>query len=140
MNHAFADLRIPYLRTRPSSSRPTPNLAKPGQAEPSAGQIFPRKRLGFPWFGLSEMSLFNGLSRPLGAKIFLSRDPPPTRPKGRGELGLAGVCAHRSWRLIYHGFSFSERENLEQGLSNGVRTTSFVSFIKALRECLLSRA
>jgi hypothetical protein len=36
-----------------------------------------RKRLGFPWILLSELSLFNGLQRPPGQKILSSAPFPP---------------------------------------------------------------
>jgi hypothetical protein len=39
-----------------------PNVSKSSQAGPSSSQIFPRKRLGFPWISLSELSLFKRLS------------------------------------------------------------------------------
>src|SRR5580658_706797 len=45
-------------------SKSSPNLAKSCKAEPSLGQEYQRKRLGFPLILLSEMSLLNGLRRP----------------------------------------------------------------------------
>jgi hypothetical protein len=41
--------------------KPTQSFSKSCQASPSLSQITPRKKLGFPWIGLSGMSLFNGL-------------------------------------------------------------------------------
>jgi hypothetical protein len=68
-----------------ASSKSTPNFAKSGKARPNPGQENQRKRLGFPWILLAEMSLFNGLQRPPSAK---SLYPPPLsavglRPRAR---------------------------------------------------------
>jgi hypothetical protein len=57
-----------YLMHFIASSKSTPNFAKSSQARPNPGQENQRKRLGFPWILLAEMSLFKGLSRPPRAK------------------------------------------------------------------------
>src|SRR5271163_2528182 len=54
-----------------SSSKPNPNSSKSSQARPRNIKGNQRKRLGFAWILLSELSFFNGLQRPLGQK-FLS--------------------------------------------------------------------
>jgi hypothetical protein len=48
--------------------KPKPNLAKSSKIPPSPLKENQRKKLGFPWISLSELSPFNGLQRPLVAK------------------------------------------------------------------------
>jgi hypothetical protein len=50
-------------------SKPNPNLAKSSKIQPSPAKGNQRKRLGFPWIPLSELSLFKGLQRPPRSKI-----------------------------------------------------------------------
>ena len=50
-------------------SKPIPNLSKSSQAPAEPSKTDQRKRPGFPWILLSELSLFNGLQRPPGQKI-----------------------------------------------------------------------
>jgi hypothetical protein len=44
-----------------NKSKPNPNLAKSGKAQPSRAKENQRERLEFPWILLSELSLFNDL-------------------------------------------------------------------------------
>jgi hypothetical protein len=58
------------LKLDQARSKPNPNLAKSSQIGPSLRQDDPRKRLGFPWISLSELSLFKDLRGPPGLKLF----------------------------------------------------------------------
>jgi hypothetical protein len=60
------------LQLRQARSKPNPNLAESSQIGPSPHKNNPRKRLGFPWMSLSELSLFKELRGPPGPKIILT--------------------------------------------------------------------
>src|SRR5271155_1983094 len=59
--------RIVHVEIGPS---PIQAESKFGQIGPSPGKDNPRKRLGFPWISLSELSLFKDLRGPPGPEIF----------------------------------------------------------------------
>jgi hypothetical protein len=84
-------LRLPRIWSalcpRIATAKPDPNLTKFSQAGPSPRKEFPRKRLGFPWISLFELSLFKGLRGPLALKIFFGSTLPV------GERRAAMACA-----------------------------------------------
>jgi hypothetical protein len=57
--------------SRVAGAKSTPNLAKPGQASPSASQIFPREN---PWISLDSLVRIEPFQRvtltPQGKKFF----------------------------------------------------------------------
>jgi hypothetical protein len=55
-----------------ASSKSTPNCSKSSKARASPSTDDQRKKLGFPWILLAEMSLFKGLRRPPRAKNLIS--------------------------------------------------------------------
>jgi hypothetical protein len=76
--------------------KPKPNLAKSSKIPPSPLKENQRKKLGFPWISLSELSPFNGLQRPLVAKISFPLLSSP-RP-------LAIAALHSATGARYHEF------------------------------------
>src|SRR5271156_4083028 len=64
--------------------------SKFSQAGPSRHKDNPRKRLGFPWISLSELSLFKDLRGPPGPEI-------SSAPLSRSEaLSCNGICPARA--------------------------------------------
>jgi hypothetical protein len=83
--------------------KPDPNLTKFSQIGPSLRKEFPRKRLGFPWISLSELSLFKDLRGPLGLKLFSA----PLSPLRGAELQwrIAGARVRNAALLVSAGWS-----------------------------------
>jgi hypothetical protein len=50
-----------YMYSYDLFAKSTPNFAKSSKIQPSPSQADQRKKLGFPWILLAEMSLFKGL-------------------------------------------------------------------------------
>ena len=76
--------------------------SKFSQIGPSPPKDNPRKRLGFPWISLSELSLFNDLRGPPGPEIIFG--PLPVQ-KHRTEMVYAPARARDAALLVSAGSS-----------------------------------
>jgi hypothetical protein len=84
----YSSLILCVIAVHPNQPQINQNRAKPGQAPAKFSQ---RKKLGFPWISLSELRLFNGLSRPPSQKILF--------------FLLSPLLAVRQWRASSSGLN-----------------------------------
>jgi hypothetical protein len=77
--------------------------SKFSQAGPNPRKGNPRKRPGFPWISLSELSLFNDLRGPPGPEISSAPLSPFRSTEQQWHMSPGSQCAAPRWRRSSDG-------------------------------------